>query len=143
MHTDNNQQAFFALLRAGLWAEPERLVSVVSPVDWKEIYRLASEQSVLGLVLAGIDCLPIEQRPPKVLLLQWIGEIQMLEQQNREMNDFIGSLVEKMHNAGISTILVKGQGVAQCYNRLYGVPAVMWTSFLVMKISKKQKKIFR
>lgn len=117
MTNNNNQQAFFALLRAGLWAEPERQVSVASPVDWDEIYRLASEQSVLGLVLAGIDCLPNDQRPPKVELLQWIGEIQMLEQQNKEMNAFIVELIEKMRIAGIYTLLVKGQGVAQCYER--------------------------
>lgn len=88
----NNQEAFFALLRAGLWPEAEKQILLDDPVDWGEIYRLASEQSVLGLVLAGIDYLPIEQRPPKVELLQWIGEIQMLEQQNKEMNQFIGEV---------------------------------------------------
>ena len=33
------------------------------------------------------------------------------------MNCFIASIVEKMRNAGIYTLLVKGQGVAQCYLR--------------------------
>lgn len=117
MKNNNNQQAFFALLRAGLWMEPGKQVSLGGSVDWEEVYRLASEQSVLGLVLAGIDYLPNEQRPPKVLLLQWIGEIQILEQQNQAMNEFIGKLVVKMREAGIYTLLVKGQGVAQCYER--------------------------
>lgn len=111
----NNQEAFFALLRAGLWPEAEKQISLDDPVDWDEIYRLASEQSVLGLVLAGIDCLPNDQRPPKVELLQWIGEIQLLEQQNKEMNVFIGGLVDKMRSVGIYTLLIKGQGIAQCY----------------------------
>lgn len=113
----NTQSLFFNLLKAGLWPEPEKQVSVDGNVDWEEIYQLAIDQSVLGLVLAGIDCLPIDQRPPKVLLLQWIGEIQMLEQKNKEMNAFIGELVDKMREAGIYTLLVKGQGVAQCYSR--------------------------
>ena len=113
--------SFFALVRAGLW-ENSRKCSVESvelkdSVDWEEIYRLATEQSVLGLVLAGIDNLPNEQRPPKMLLLKWIGEIQMLEQQNKEMNDFIGVLVSTMRMEGIYTLLVKGQGIAQCYER--------------------------
>lgn len=68
-------------------------------------------------MLAGIDCLPNDQRPPKVLLLQWIGEIQMLEQQNLEMNSFIEDIVDRMLKVGIYTLLVKGQGVAQCYER--------------------------
>lgn len=117
MKQNYNQDAFFALLRAGLWPELEKQVSLDVPVDWDEIYRLAREQSVLGLVLAGIDYLPIEQRPPKVELLQWIGEIQMLEQQNKEMNQFIGELVDKMRTEGIYTLLLKGQGIAQCYER--------------------------
>lgn len=117
MRHKNNQEAFFALLRAGLWPEAEKQISLDDPVDWGEIYRQASEQSVLGLVLAGIDYLPIEQRPPKVELLQWIGEIQMLEQQNKEMNKFIDVLVSDMRNKGIYTLLVKGQGIAQCYER--------------------------
>jgi hypothetical protein len=47
--------------------------------------------------------------------LQWIGEVQILEQQNKEMNRFIAVLIEKMRNADIYTLLVKGQGIAQCY----------------------------
>lgn len=114
---NNNTSVFFSLLQAGLWPGSEKQVSVDGAVDWEEIYRLASEQSVLGLVLAGIDGLPNDQKPPKMLLLQWIGEIQIVEQQNKEMNDFIGELVDKMRREGIYTLLVKGQGVGQCYEQ--------------------------
>lgn len=122
MRLSNNQQAFLSLLRAGLWEnkmvhDARLMVRDCLDVDWEEVYRMAAEQSVLGLVLAGVDCLPNDQKPPKLLLLQWIGEIQMLEQQNKEMNCFIGELVEKLRTAGIYTLLVKGQGIAQCYDR--------------------------
>lgn len=118
---NKNQAAFIALVRAGLWENSQKC-SVESlefrdSVDWEEVYCLASEQAVLGLVLAGIDFLPIDQRPPKVVLLQWIGEIQMLEQQNQSMNHFIGELVDRMRKEGIYALLVKGQGVAQCYEK--------------------------
>ena len=141
MQKNSNQEALFALLRAGLWSNPGKQVSIESPVDWEEVYRLASEQSVLGVVLAGIDCLPIDQRPPKVELLQWIGEIQMLEQQNQAMNKFIGELVEKMRVAGIYTLLVKGQGVAQCYEK------PLWRScgdvdFLLSNDNYQKAKVF-
>lgn len=117
MKRNNSLGAFFALLQSGLWAETNKRFSLDRPVDWNEVYRLATEQSVLGLVLAGIECLPSGQKPPKLELLQWIGEIQMLEQQNNEMNAFIGELVDKMRKHGIYTLLVKGQGVAQCYEK--------------------------
>lgn len=117
--TANTKELFFALVRAGLWADANLNLDVrlYEMVDWEEVYRLANEQAVLGLVLAGIDYLPNDQKPPKLELLQWIGEVQILEQQNKEMNTFIGELVDKMRGAGIYTLLVKGQGVAQCYEK--------------------------
>ena len=33
------------------------------------------------------------------------------------MNDFVSVIIDKMRLAGINTLLVKGQGVAQCYER--------------------------
>lgn len=117
MKRNNSQKAFFSLLQAGLWPESEKQVSIDGSVDWEGVYRLASEQSVLGVVLAGIDYLPNEQKPPKIMLLQWIGEIQMLEQQNQAMDKFIADLIDKLRKEGIYTLLVKGQGVAQCYEK--------------------------
>lgn len=114
---NNNVKALFVLLRAGLWSELGKQVSLDSSVDWGVVYQLACEQSVLGLLLSGIDYLPNDQRPPKQKLLQWIGEIQVLEQQNQAMNNFIGELVENMRKEGVYTLLVKGQGVAQCYEK--------------------------
>lgn len=141
MGKDNNVKALFSLLRAGLWPKLGKQVSLDSSVDWEVVYQLACEQSVLGLVLSGIDYLPNDQKPPKILLLQWIGEIQMLEQQNQAMNKFIGELVEKMRVAGIYTLLVKGQGVAQCYEK------PLWRScgdvdFLLSNDNYQKAKVF-
>lgn len=112
MILDTNQQAFFELLRAGLW---ENCSEFKDPVDWDEVYRLASEQSVVGVVLAGIDHSYV--KPPQEELLQWIGEVQILEQQNQAMNQFIARLIEKLRSSDIYALLLKGQGVAQCYER--------------------------
>lgn len=125
MVKDPNIQAFFELLRAGLWGG-QGLVQefkgsiVQDSVDWMKVYQLAQEQSVQGLVLQGIEELRaknIELNLPKVLLLQWIGEVQAIEQQNKAMNDFIAKLIEKLRNEDIYTLLVKGQGIALCYER--------------------------
>jgi len=110
----NNKEVFISLVKTGLWEKEERLSSFEG-VEWEEVYRLASEQSVLGLVLAGIELSNL--KPPQELLLQWIGEVQMLEQQNLAMNQFIAKLIERLRNADIYTLLVKGQGIAQCYER--------------------------
>ena len=84
-------------------------------MDWEKVYQLAEEQSVIGLVLAGIETSNV--RPPQELLLQWIGEVQILEQQNKAMNKFVAKLIEKLRAADVYAILVKGQGIAQCYEK--------------------------
>lgn len=119
--TAKTNELLYVLVQAGLWPDAKttkiRNQVFTESVDWDEVYRVAKKQSVLGLVLAGIECLPNDQKPPNLLLLQWIGEIQMLEQQNKEVNGFIRVLFEKLSAAGVNAVLVKGQGVAQCYEK--------------------------
>ena len=112
---DINQEAFFDLLRAGLWEKEVRLAPY-GEIDFSAVLDLAEEQSVVGLLAAGIEHV-VDGKPQKKDVLQFIGRTVQLEQRNQAMNYFIGVLVEKMREAGIYTVLVKGQGVAQCYER--------------------------
>ena len=117
---NDNERAFFELLKAGLWSEINPSIRIDGATDWKGVYQLAQEQSIQGFVLRGIEGLRakgIELSVPKVLLLQWIGEVQVIEQRNKAMNVYIAELIEEMRSQGIYTLLVKGQGLAQCYNR--------------------------
>ena len=43
--------------------------------------------------------------------------MQIIEQQNKAMNAFIAGLIEKLRKADVYALLVKGQGVAQCYDK--------------------------
>ena len=115
MIKDHNIQAFFALLQAGLWGGGNPDMRIDGTTDWEEVYRLATEQSVLGLILAGLEHSDV--KPPQMLLLQWIGDVQIIEQRNKEMNGFIAELIEKLRKDDIYALLVKGQGVAQCYEK--------------------------
>lgn len=120
MKQSNDVIAFFSLLRAGLWEnipvhDSWFTVHGSEQVDWEKVYQLAEEQSVTGVVLAGLELSKV--KPPQELLLQWIGEVQMLKQQNKAMNQFIAEMIVKMRKEGIYTLLVKGQGLAQCYER--------------------------
>ena len=47
-------KAFYELLRAGLW-EKEYRFSTYDRVNFMELYRLAKDQSVLGVLLSGIE----------------------------------------------------------------------------------------
>lgn len=112
------EEAFFSLLRVGLWEGLNNNGSslmIPATVDWEKVYQLAEEQSVIGIVLAGIE--HSEVKPSQEILLQWIGEVQLLEQQNKAMNEFIAKVIEKLRREDVYAILLKGQGVAQCYER--------------------------
>lgn len=115
MKLNNNQQAFFALVRGGLW-EQEVSLSSFGEIDYSEVYRLAEEQSLMGLVAAGMEHLT-DVKLPKEEALQFAGQTIQLEQQNKAMNLFISDLIGKMRKEDIYTLLVKGQGIAQCYER--------------------------
>jgi hypothetical protein len=114
---NNNIDLFFALVRSGLWED-----SSIAPnlnldykANWEKVYQLASEQSVLGLLLAGLE--HSDSKPPQELILRMIGEVQMIEQKNTAMNFFVAKLIELLQNEKANAVLVKGQGIAQCYER--------------------------
>lgn len=111
--SNNNFGAFYALLRAGLWGEEASLLPY-GDVDFLAIYQLAEEQSTVGLITAGLENVK-DIQIPKETLLTFIGRTMQIEQQNKAMNEFIGVLIRFLRKNGIYSLLVKGQGVAQCY----------------------------
>ena len=114
MQSLNNTQTFLALVRAGLWEKDVQILPY-QDINWQVVYRLANEQSVLGLVLAGLEHSDV--KPPKEVLLQWIGEVQQIEQRNKVLNSFLAEIIERLRKEDVYCLLVKGQGVAQCYEK--------------------------
>lgn len=115
MKQNNSQETFFLLLRAGLWGEHVRLKELCE-YDFEEVYRLASEQSVTGLIAAGIEN-AIGAIFSRDLTLLMAGETLQIEQRNIAMNAFIAKLMTQLHESRIHCLLIKGQGVAKCYER--------------------------
>lgn len=115
MKKDNTTDAFWALTKAGLWEQEVQLASFKN-INYNQIYQLSEEQSVVGLIAAGLERV-VDTKVPKEIVLQFVGQTLQLEQQNMAMNNFLAELTEKLRNGEIYTLLVKGQGVAQCYER--------------------------
>ena len=149
MRLDNNQQAFFALVKAGLWEKDIRL-SQYGDIDFKVVYRLEEEQAVVGLIAAGIEHV-VDAKIPQEVVLQFVGTTLQIEQRNTSMNKFIVVMMDELREAGVESVLVKGQGIAQSYER------PMWRScgdvdlllneenyekgkLLIEKIAKKDSK---
>lgn len=112
---DSGVNTFFELVRAGLW-ETEVRLKYYEGIDWVQVYKIAEEQSVVGLVAAGLEHVS-DIKVPQEVALTFVGSALQLEKRNLAMNDFIAKLIEKLRKDNISALLVKGQGIAQCYER--------------------------
>ena len=108
-------QATFELVRAGLWEKESQLLQF-GKIDYGEVLIIAEEQALTGLVTAGLEYVS-DVKVPKEILLQFIGESLQIEQRNKDMNMFLAKLIEKLRKEDIYAILLKGQGIAQCYEK--------------------------
>lgn len=115
MKLEANTEAFFAFLRAGLWEKKARL-SKFRDIDFSAIMQLAEEQSVVGLVTAGLEQVK-DAQVPQEWLLQFIGATLQIEQRNKAMNEFVARLINDLRDKDVYSILMKGQGIAQCYEK--------------------------
>lgn len=115
MELDCNQRVFFALVKAGLWEREVRLSSFEN-INFEEVLSLAEKQTVTGLVAAGVEHV-VGTKIPQDFLLQFVGSALQIEQQNKAMDYYIEYLIQSLRDNGIYTLLMKGQGIAQCYER--------------------------
>ena len=116
-------QIFFDFLRFSIGSESE-IPSSLKEVDWKELYRIAQKQCLVGILFDGIQKLPpAEVGMSKDLLLQWMAESQMLEKANVRLNDAAIQISEWFRRKGFRTCILKGQGNALLYpNGLHRTP---------------------
>lgn len=115
MNPINSEHLFFEILKAGLW-ETNIQLAPYGKVDYEALIRIAREQSVVGLIAAGLEHVT-DMKVPQEIALTIAGEVLQLEQRNVAMNQLISNLIGQMRGSDIYTLIVKGQGIAQCYER--------------------------
>lgn len=78
-------------------------------VDWSSIEDLASQQGLSAIVLDGIEHLPDNSKPPKELLLQWIGNtLQSYEYRYELYRRAIAELAAWHKANGFKMMVLKG-----------------------------------
>ena len=123
MVVTKQHQIFFDFLRFSIGSESEIPFSL-KEADWKELYRIAQKQCLVGILFDGIQKLPsAEVGMSKDLLLQWMMQCQMLEKANVRLNDAAIQVSEWFGKKGFRTCILKGQGNALLYpNGLHRTP---------------------
>ena len=100
-----NKNSFLTLVRMGIGH------SCVLPdvVDWQAIKALSDKQGLTAIVVDGIEEIPDTKRPPKELLLQWIGEaFKSYENRYKLYQRAIAELAGWYNTHGYKMMVMKG-----------------------------------
>lgn len=108
----STKETFLSLVRLGL---KQPASSLPESVDWCEIETIADQQGLMAIVVDGIEQLSNDKRPPKELLLQWIGRVMNDESCYVAQQKAAAEMALLFHRNYIRTYVLKGAVIAECY----------------------------
>ena len=101
------RKTFLSLVRLGIGNELG--VQLPKDVDWDALDDLAARQGLIAIMVDGVERLPEGQRPPKPVLLQWIGETsQDYEYRYEQYRHAIAEMAEFYNSHGFKMMVMKG-----------------------------------
>lgn len=120
------EQAFFLLLRCGLWEQKPQSLELfpLSDDEWMLIYNESRRQTVQGLLYRGFQQLPERLFPPQAVLMHWLADTDAAEQLYRQSVMVTADSWKLLCKSGQTPVLQKGLAVGLLYEhpeeRLYG-----------------------
>lgn len=125
------ENSLFQLLRIGLEIEPPTegaldRISVLSKEQWQNLRDMAERQGVAAIALDGLNRLvqdydkeSISPSIPadewKMVMLEWMGHLLMMDQTNEVQKDVMEELAKKWVDAGCKVMVMKGQAKGTFY----------------------------
>lgn len=132
------QKIFFDFLRFCIGSAKE-IPDSLKDADWKELYRIAQKQALLGVLFHGIKRLPKELAPEQKLLMQWMAMAEMIRKQNIRLFQDSVKVCQNFKNEGFAICILKGQGNAL----LYPDPYMRTPGDIDIYLSGGRKKIMK
>ena len=109
------QSLFFELVQVAIG---RRVVMTRIPTaqEWEMLFVTAQKQAVVGIMLSALRTLEKSgAKPPKGLLLKWIGLGMQIECQNKICNQRCLEISRLFAGGGFKSCVLKGQGTAMYY----------------------------
>ena len=107
MRKDITKEAFLALVRLGL--DNHHVGGLPPNLDWDAIKLLAEEQGLSAILMDGIEKVSDEKRPPRHVLLHWIGNtVQAYEYRYARYCHAVAELAAFYKVNGVKMMLIKG-----------------------------------
>ena len=114
MPSSKQQELFLELLQVTVGVRQE-LSRVPTVDDWLQLLEEAQKQSIEGVLLGGVEKLSEGQKPTKVVLLQWIGCAQLVEQKTKTLTKASADAIRFFQEHGFACTLLKGAAVGRYY----------------------------
>lgn len=107
-------ELFFELLQVAL-GQRDVLSRGFSASEWQEAFDISNHQAVEGITLMGAERLPIDQQPPKDLMMQWTFNCGFYASKSARLDKAAHKVVENFKRVGWNSCILKGQGLATLY----------------------------
>ena len=107
-------EVLFELLQISIGIRKE-LTKPLQSNQWKILFHMLKKQALFGVGFEAICKLPMEQRPPKPLLLQGFAQAEFIKEQNNLLNKRVLELRDILQDMEIPYCILKGQGVGLLY----------------------------
>ena len=108
------QKLFFELIQVAI-GQRSSLSRTLTIEEWKGLYALLKKHALLGIGYVAIQKLPMEQWPPKAMILQWVAIAQQIRQRNLELSEECNEVVTILKHDGIESVVIKGQSNLENY----------------------------
>ncbi len=105
---------FFELIRIAIGRQ-QSLSHTPSKEEWHDIYEMAKEQTLLGVMYEGLCRLTAEQKPPHQMIVDWLASVQKIISDNKRLNHDTAWVSRKWETLGYRNVILKGQGNALLY----------------------------
>lgn len=83
--------------------------------DWTSIYTEAKRQSLVGVLLTGVERVIASGENKPKFLMQWIAQTLTLENRNRQLDARCKDITDIFNGIELRSCVLKGQGVALLY----------------------------
>ena len=111
------QELFLELLQVALGTR-DSLSRVLSDKEWKRLFNESIRQAVAAIAFEGVKKLPEKQRPPQMLIFEWIALSEQIKQQNLVVDKQTSEIWHQLKRDGLDAAILKGQGIATMYGEL-------------------------
>lgn len=105
---------FCNLLRIGLGLS-RNFPYILTENEWHVLLTMAKQQTVQGVLFNALSRLPVDSRPPRVLLMQLSLSVEAIRGTNIRMNQECARYTHFFMERGFKSAILKGQANARLY----------------------------